>query len=162
MTLEETSLYWNNEDSIYYHKPGEFLDFIVNIADRSISVPAALQRFRERKCLSKRFKEMKIHELRQNSQLIAELYNGLRNGMQPLGKLSLPVSSNPAKRGPELIHNLSEYGSTSRYGIGLDHEVLLELADLFHRRRSRGGVGIRDRDQVSHQDPRSPRDVPSD
>ena len=37
-----------------------------------------------------------------------------------------------------------------RNGIGPDHEVRLELVDLVHGRRSRGGVGIRDRDQVGH------------
>src|SRR5215472_7950739 len=49
-----------------------------------------------------------------------------------------------------------------RNGIGLDHEVRLEPVDLVHGRRSRGGVGIRDRDQVGHQDPPSSRDVSSD
>ena len=46
--------------------------------------------------------------------------------------------------------------------IGLDHELRLELVDLVHCRRSRGGVGIRDRDQVGHRDPPSSRDVRSD
>jgi len=49
-----------------------------------------------------------------------------------------------------------------RNGIGLDHEVRLELVDLVHGRQSRGGVRIRDRDQVGHQDPPSSRDAPSD
>src|SRR5215467_4561709 len=35
-------------------------------------------------------------------------------------------------------------------GVRLNHEVRLEPVDLVHGRRSRGGVGIRDRDQVSH------------
>ena len=38
--------------------------------------------------------------------------------------------------------------------IGLDHELRLELVDLVHGRRSRGGIRICDRDQVGHQDPR--------
>src|SRR5215831_16672717 len=49
-----------------------------------------------------------------------------------------------------------------RNGIGLDHEVRLEPVDLVHGGRSRGGVRIRDRDQVGHQDPPPSRDVRSD
>lgn len=136
-----TATVWKNEDSIYYHKPGEFTDFIINIEDRSISVLDALQRFRECQCLPKRFKEMKIEELRQNNQLIAELYNSLRNNMQPLSKLPLPYTCSVKEREQELISNLSEYGfdiNTSRAkcrivkgyysGEGLDYHYVFEIA----------------------------------
>jgi hypothetical protein len=45
---------------------------------------------------------------------------------------------------------------------GLDHELRLEPVDLVHGRRSRGGVRIRDSDQVGHLDPPPSIDVRSD
>lgn len=97
---------WDNQDSAYYHKPGPFRDLILSIANRSILVSDALKGFREVKCLSNRFKEMTVEELRQKPEQIEELYINLRNGMQPQSKLALPYSSK-AERGQELIDNIA-------------------------------------------------------
>lgn len=97
---------WDNQDSVYYHKPGPFKDLILSLANRSSLVSDALQGFREVKCLSNRFKKMTVEELRQKPEQIEELYNSLRNGMQPQSKLALPYTS-MAERGQELIDNIA-------------------------------------------------------
>jgi hypothetical protein len=50
------------QDSIYYHKPGHFREFIRVITDKSISVSKALATFREVKCLPNKFKQMTVHD----------------------------------------------------------------------------------------------------
>jgi hypothetical protein len=130
---------WEIQDSIYYHKPGQFMDLVINIDNRSASVSNALQNFREIKCLPKQFSEKKIGELRYNPELVAELYNSLKKGMAPLSKISLPYGS-IAERGQQLIDNIASFDnvdiSKARYkiikghhdGDGLSYHYMFEIA----------------------------------
>lgn len=130
---------WETQDSIYYHKPGPFMDLVINIDNRSASISDALQNFREVKCLPRLFREMKIGELRQNPELVAELYNSLKKGMAPLSKISLPYGS-IAERGQQLIDNIASFGNVDiskakhkiikgHYdGDGLNYHYLFEIA----------------------------------
>ena len=93
-------------DSIYYFRPGQFRDYIRRIIDKSITVSDALGTFREIKCLPGKFKQMTIQKIADNSQSIQELYNTLREGMQPESKPRLPYKK--AEREAELIENLAE------------------------------------------------------
>src|SRR5439155_26281652 len=94
------------QDSIYYHKPGHFREFIRVITDKSISVSEALATFREVKCLPNKFKQMTVHELSKSPVLIQELYETLRKRMQPESKYKLPY--NKAEREKQLIDNIAE------------------------------------------------------
>ena len=94
------------QDSIYYHKPRHFREFIRVIADKSISVSEALVTFREVKCLPNKFKQMTVHELSKSPVLIQELYETLRKRMQPESRYKLPY--NKAERQKQLIDNIAE------------------------------------------------------
>jgi len=94
------------QDSIYYHKPGHFREFIRVITDKSISISEALATFREVKCLPNKFKHMTVHELSKSPVLIQELYETLRKRMQPESKYKLPY--NKAEREKQLIDNIAE------------------------------------------------------
>ena len=49
----------SSKDSIWYHEPREFREFLKTITDKSMTVADALVQFRELKCLPSRFKEMR-------------------------------------------------------------------------------------------------------
>ena len=49
-------------DSIWYHKPGEFREFIKTISDKSMTISDALVGFREVKCLPTIFKQMTVRD----------------------------------------------------------------------------------------------------
>jgi hypothetical protein len=101
---------WKNEDSIYHYRPAAFRDYIEVIADHGATVIDILQRARireaKRECLPKHLAELKIAELRHNPQLIKQVYDALRNGMQPMAKLLLPYTKE--ERCQELIDNLAD------------------------------------------------------
>src|SRR5215211_133629 len=97
------------QDSIYYYKPSGFREYIRTIADKSITISHALSTFRELKCLPERYKQMTVHELLLSTispQLIQELYNALRAGMQPESKFKLPYKK--ADREKELLDSIAE------------------------------------------------------
>jgi hypothetical protein len=100
------SLSYQQQDSIYYFKPGQFRDFIKSIADKTATVLDALYSFREVKCLSKDSRNMTIEELLSNPQKIQELYNTLRTRMEPERKPKLPY--NKVERQQEMIDSLAE------------------------------------------------------
>jgi hypothetical protein len=93
-------------DSIYYFRPGQFMDYIRRIINKSITVSDAIGTFREIKCLPGRFKQMTIQELANTPELIQELYQALRDGMQPESRSKLPY--NKGERERELIKNMAE------------------------------------------------------
>ena len=93
------------QNSVYYYKPGHFREYIQTITPSSILVSDALRTFRELRCLPHKFKEMVIQELSDNPQLIRELYNALRTGMQPESKFRLPY--NRKAREIQLVQGLA-------------------------------------------------------
>jgi hypothetical protein len=93
-------------DSIYYFRPGHFMDYIRRIINKSITVSDAIATFREIKCLPGRFKQMTIQELADNPKVIQELYKVLREGMRPESKSRLPYKKEERER--ELIKNMAE------------------------------------------------------
>jgi hypothetical protein len=93
-------------DSIWYHKPGEFREFIKTIRDKSMTVFDALAGFREVKCLPARYKQMTIAELASNSKEIQTLYKALRSGMEAESKLKLPYKRKA--REVEIIQDIAD------------------------------------------------------
>jgi hypothetical protein len=96
----------NNQDSIYYYKPGQFKEYVRIIVDKSMLVSDALGTFRELKCLPARMKQRTVQELSASPQLIQGLYNALRNGMRPQSRFKLPYDK--GEREKELIGNIAE------------------------------------------------------
>lgn len=94
------------QDSIYYYKHGEFKHLIQRIDNRTLCISEALSPFREVKCLSSEFKQMRIHELIDDPILIAKLSEALRNGMAPESKFRLPYKKEDREQ--ELIGNLAD------------------------------------------------------
>ncbi len=93
-------------DSIYYYKRGEFKHYFRTITDQSIRVLDALAGFREIKCLSKRLRELPVQQVSDDPKLIAELYQALRDGMQPESKYKLPYDKE--ERQKEIVDNIAE------------------------------------------------------
>ena len=93
-------------DSIYYFKGiGEFKLLIQTIDDRNQTVAEALSAYRETKCLGNRFKQMTVQQLVDEPNLIRDLAEALRNGMEPQSQFKLPYMI--AERQKELIEDLA-------------------------------------------------------
>ena len=93
-------------DSIYYFKGiGEFKHLIQRIDDRNQTVAEALSAYRETKCLGNRFKQMTVQQLVDEPNLIRDLAEALRNGMEPQSQFKLPYMI--AERQKELIEDLA-------------------------------------------------------
>ena len=94
------------QDSIRYFKGiGEFKHLIQRIDDRTQTVAEALSTFRETKCLSNTFKQMRVQNLIDEPRLIIDLAEALRNGMEPQSQLKLPYKK--TEREQELIEDLA-------------------------------------------------------
>lgn len=90
------------QDSIYYFKGvGEFKRFVQSIDDRTLTMSEALSTFRETKKLNYEFKSKTVQELIDEPNLILELNNALRKGMQPESRFKLPFKIGERER--ELI-----------------------------------------------------------
>ena len=104
-------------DSIYYFKGiGEFKHLIQRIDDRTQTVAEALSTYRETKCLGNRFKQTTIQQLVDEPNLIRELAEALRNGMEPESQFKLPYRL--AERQEELIEDLA-----TNYSIDISRAV---------------------------------------
>ena len=96
----------SGSDSIWYHEPREFREFLKTITDKSITVADALVQFRELKCLPMSFKEMTVQDLISNPKEMQKLYYALRSGMQPESKFKLPYKRKA--REVEIIRDIAE------------------------------------------------------
>jgi hypothetical protein len=94
--------------SIYYYTEHKFTEYIKTITNKNIGIPEALDTFRERTVIPKRFRDMTISELSSNNEEIRNLFRELRNRMEP----ESPRLRNGKQRERELIEEL-----------GLDYEV---------------------------------------
>jgi hypothetical protein len=93
-------------DSIYYYKRGEFKQYFRTITDQSILVSDALAGFREIKCLPKRHRVMTVQQVSDDPKLIAEVFQALREGIQPESKYKLPYDKE--ERQKEIVDNIAE------------------------------------------------------
>ena len=136
-----TNTNWKNEDSVYHYRPAAFREYIEVIADHNATVIEILHRARireaKRECLPKHLTELKIEELRHNPQLIKQVYDALRSGMQPMSKLSLPYTKE--ERCHELIDNVADAHSIVKsktkcrivkghYNVGTPYQQRVELS----------------------------------
>src|SRR5919198_3246587 len=92
-------------DSIYYYKRGEFKQYFKTITDKSIPVSDALAGFREARCLPKMLGQMTVHQVSDDPNLIQEIYQRLRDGMQPESRYKLLY--NKEERQKEIVDNIA-------------------------------------------------------
>lgn len=92
------------QSSIYYYTEHKFTEYIKTITDKDIGIPEALDTFRERTAIPKRFTDMSISQLSSNNYEIINLFKELRNRMAP----ESPRSRNGKQRGRELIEELAQ------------------------------------------------------
>lgn len=93
-------------DSVYYYKPGEFKQYLRTITDNSLLVSDALAGLRETKCLCKRLGGLTVQQDSDDPKLIVEIYQTLRDGMQPESKYKLPYDKE--KRQKEIVNSIAE------------------------------------------------------
>jgi hypothetical protein len=93
-------------DSVYYYKPGEFKQYFRTITDQSLLVSDALAGFREVKCLPKRLGGLTVQQVSDDPKLIEEIYQALRDGIQPESKYKLPYDKE--ERQKEIVDNIAE------------------------------------------------------
>ncbi len=88
---------WNNPDSIHSYLPEEFMNRIVNVHDKSITVYDALHSFREGTNIKKNAKlRISIADLLANPNMyieIEELFHQMKDALPPQRKLSLPYDT---------------------------------------------------------------------
>ncbi|MGH9982708.1 MAG: hypothetical protein ACRD8W_01980 [Nitrososphaeraceae archaeon] len=83
---------WTNEITAWAYTDNEFLIFIENLVDQSISVSTALTGFRELKWLPKEWAQKKLNELsmKEKTGLLTEL----KDHSTPMNDLSIPYGGN--------------------------------------------------------------------
>ena len=102
------------QDSIYYFKGiGEFKHLIQTIDDRNQTVAEALSAYRETKCLNNTFKQMTVQKLVDEPNLIRDLAEALRNGMEPQSQFKLPYKYDRRKTRLKRLTPLSDYSTPS-------------------------------------------------
>ena len=104
---------WNNSDFIHSYKPEEFTSRITNVYDKeSISVYEVLKKFREGSNIPKTPEnQMSIAQLLKNPnkyKIIERLFNQLTEVLDAPKELSLPYTTNTAKRHDVLVERIGK------------------------------------------------------
>jgi hypothetical protein len=124
---------WSNTDSVHSYTPEEFMRRIQNVHDKSLPVYDVLFNFREGNRIKKTYEnQISISELissEDRDKKMQQLFEQLKNVLNPPSELSLPYTTNTRKRKEALYSRIAQ---SKFYDIDTEKESSYKLVRGFY------------------------------